>query len=85
MALVGCLPIDFITKEIAFTRYLKRQVTPEDYWPPLINLNIHKLNEHTYHTESHANYVFGNSFSTSNTINEIRKTLQKKLYMKWYG
>ena len=55
-----------------------RQVTPEDYWPPLNNLNIH-------HTESHANYVFGNSFSTSNTINEIRKTLQKKLYMKWYG
>ena len=63
----------------------ERQVTPEDYWPPLINLNIQKLNEHTYHTESHAYYVFGNSFSTSNTINEIQKTLQKKLYMKWYG
>jgi hypothetical protein len=28
MALAGCLLIDFITKEIAFTRYLKRGRLP---------------------------------------------------------
>ena len=81
-ALAGCLPIDFGAKEIALTKYLKRGWP--DYWPPLNNLNSHKLKEHTYHTDSQANYVFGNSLSSSSNINEIWKTLRINLYMKWY-
>ena len=81
-ALAGCLPIDFRTKELTLTRYLMRG--RPDSWPPLNNLKSHKINEHTYYTDSQANYVFRNSLSSSNTINEIRKALRINLYMRWY-
>jgi len=79
--LAGCLPIDFRAKEMALSRYLKSG--RRDYWP-LLNNSSHKLNGHTYYTESQANYVFGNSLSHSNSIDKIRKTLRINLYMKWY-
>ena len=80
-ALAGCLSIGIRAKEIALTRYLKRG--RPGYWPPLNNLNSHKLIEYIYYTDSQANSVFGYSPSSSNT-NEIQKTSRTDLYMKWY-
>ena len=73
MALAQCLPIDFRAKEITLTRYQKKGRL--DYWPPLNNLNSHKLNENTYYNDSQANYVLRNSLFSSYSENFTHKPI----------